>query len=279
MQKVEFPLVSIIITTKNEEAVIRQLLKSIQNQSYPKIETILVDNNSTDNTKNIAKRYRISIFDYRPERSAQRNYGIKKAKGSLVMILDADMELSRNVIKECVDVINKDKSIAAIVIPEQSVAKSFWEKVKAFERSFYNLEGDIYTDAARFFRKKLIEEVDGYDETITGPEDWDLPERVKKMGYKLSRVSSKIYHYERIPSLTYLVKKKFYYGLTTYKYLKKQQINIISPKTIYFLRPVFYKQWTKLILHPILSLAMFYMLFLELVGGGAGFLVGKYYER
>jgi len=275
MQKGKPHLVSVIITTKNEEDVIKRLLESIKNQSYKRIETILVDNNSTDETKNIAKRYSVSMFNYGPERSAQRNYGIKKAKGKLVMILDADMKLSKDVIKECVDEIDKDQSLAAIVIPEKSIGVLFWEKVKSFERSFYNLEGDIYTDAARFFRKKLIEEVGGYDETITGPEDWDLPETVEKRGYKISRIRSLIYHYERIPSIYKLIKKKFYYGLKSHRYLSKQKISIVSPKTIYLLRPVFYKNWKRLISHPILSTSMFILLFLELFAGGLGYSIGR----
>lgn len=275
MQKVKKYLVSIVVTTKNEEDIIKRLLESIKNQSYKKIETILVDNNSTDKTKEIAQRYGMSIFNYGPERSAQRNYGIKKAKGEFVMILDADMELSKNVIEECVSEITKDDSIAAIVVPEESTGVLFWEKVKSFERSFYNLKGDIYTDAARFFKKKLIREVGGYDESITGPEDWDLPETVQKRGYKIARIKSIIYHHEHISSVYKLLKKKYYYALKSHRYLSKQKIAIISPKTIYFLRPVFYKNWKKILSHPILSAALFILLFLELFAGGLGYLVGR----
>lgn len=279
MQKVKKSLVSIVVTTKNEEDIIRRLLESIKNQSYKKIETILVDNNSTDKTKKIAQRYGISIFNYGPERSSQRNYGIKKAKGEFVMILDADMELSKNVIEECVNEIAKEDSIAAIVVPEESIGVLFWEKVKSFERSFYNIQGDEFTDAARFFKKTVISKVGGYDETITGPEDWDLPEKIKKVGYKIACIQSPIYHHERITSVISLMRKKFYYGLSSHKYLKKQGIGIVSPKTIYFLRPVFYKHWRNLLLHPVLTIAMFCMLVLEQIGGGLGYLVGRYYGK
>lgn len=275
MQKVKKPLVSIVVTTKNEEGVIRRLLESIKNQSYKKIETILVDNHSTDRTKKIAQRYGISIFNYGPERSAQRNYGVKKARGKFVMILDADMELSKNVIEECVNEISRDHAVAAIVVPEESIGVLFWEKVKSFERSFYNLEGDIYTDAARFFKKKVVNEMGGYDESITGPEDWDLPETVQKCGYKITRIKSIIYHHEHIPSVYKLLKKKYYYALKTPRYLSKQKIAVISPKTIYFLRPVFYKNWKKILSHPILSTSMFILLFLELFAGGLGYLIGR----
>ena len=187
-------LVSLIITTKNEEKVLGTLLQSIKKQTYKNIETILVDNNSIDDTLKIAKKMGVKIFNFGPERSVQRNLGVNKAKGEYVLILDADMELTRNVVKECVEMMQKNSKVGALVIPEQSIAKTYWEKVKAFERSFYNESGDSTTDAARFFRQKVIIKVGGYDETITGPEDWDLPDTIKKLGYKIDRISAKIYH-------------------------------------------------------------------------------------
>src|SRR5260221_10860805 len=96
------PLVSIIITTKNESLVIERLLQSIKKQSHPQIETIVVDNYSTDTTQKIAKKYTKRVFEFGPERSAQRNYGAKMSKGSYIVFLDADMELSPKVIEECV---------------------------------------------------------------------------------------------------------------------------------------------------------------------------------
>ncbi len=268
-------LVSIVITTKNEESVIARLTSSIKQQTYSDKEIILVDNNSTDKTVEIAKEMGISTFTQGPERSAQRNFGAKKATGDYLLFLDADMKLSSNVVKECVQICQSDKKIGAIVIPEQSIASNFWEQVKAFERSFYNEEGDEITDAARFFRKEAINKVGGYDEMITGPEDWDLPESVKKAGYNIGRTQSLIYHYEKINSPFDLAKKKFYYALRAHRYLSKQNISVLSPKTIYFLRPVFYKKFNKIITHPILSLGMIVMLTIELFWGGLGYLIGR----
>ncbi len=272
--------VSIIITTKNEADVIERLLKSIDSQTFENKEVILVDNNSTDNTLEIVqKNKKVRCFSCGPERSAQRNFGAKKAEGNFLLFLDADMELSGNVVKECVQEIIKDKKNGGVVIPEKSIASNFWEKVKAFERSFYNQHGDEITDAARFFSKEVFENVGGYDETITGPEDWDLPESIRKKGYKITRIKSIIYHYERIRSLFDLMKKKFYYGLASHRYLSKQKISTLSPKTVFFLRPVFYKQADKLIKNPILSAGLFLMLTAELVAGGLGYFVGRTFKK
>lgn len=269
-------LVSVIITSKNEDDVIGDLLGSVIKQTYKNIEIILVDNDSTDDTLKIANRFKtVKICKQGPERSAQRNYGASVSKGEYLLFLDADMKLSQKVIEECVEVASSDKKIGSVIIPEQSEAYTFWERVKAFERSFYNAKGDSVTDAARFFKKKAFKKAKGYDETITGPEDWDLPETIRELGYKDGRVSARIYHRERATSLLVLFKKKFYYGLYAHKYLEKHNIPIISPKTIYFLRPLFYKSWRRLISHPSLALGMIIMLFTQTLGGGLGYLIGR----
>lgn len=268
-------LISIIITSRNEAKVLRRLLRSIIKQTYKKIEIILVDNNSSDLTKKIGLEFTKNVFNYGPERSAQRNFGAKIAKGDYLLFLDADMELSKNVSEECIGVINLNKKIGGIIIPERSIARNFWEKVKAYERSFYNEKGDEVTDAARFFRKSIFDKAGGYDETITGPEDWDLPETIRKLGYGIGRIDTFIYHYERINSPLSLAKKKFYYALSAHRYLRKHNIATLSPKTIYLLRPIFYKNFDRILLHPILATGMFMMLSLELFAGALGYLIGR----
>ncbi len=268
-------LVSVIVTTKDEENVIRTLIQSVKQQTYKNIEIILVDNNSKDNTLDIVNKFnKVKIYQYGPERSAQRNFGAKRSKGEYLFFLDADMELTPKVVEDC---LNKTKleNLDSVVVPEESIASNFWGKVKAFERSFYNEKGDPITDAARFFSKQVFMKVGEYDEAITGPEDWDLPDRIKKAGFRIGRSTEKIYHHEQRISLIALFKKKFYYGLNAHKYLSKHNIPVVSPKTIYFLRPLFYQNWMRLVKYPFLSLAMICMLFIELVGGGLGYMVGR----
>lgn len=272
----ENSLVSVIIPTFNESKNIAKCLKSIKKQSHSKIEIVVVDSiRTTDSTLNLAKKFTKKVYKFGTERSQQRNFGEKKAKGKYLLFLDADMELSKNVISECVDVAELNENVGGVVIPEKPMAVTFWEKVKAHERSIYNVKGDPVTDAARFFTREAFDAAGGYDELITGPEDWDLPETVKKKGYKIERILAKIKHFERISNPFVLAKKKYYYGVKSYRYLSKHDISTISPKTIYFLRPIFYKNWRMLIAHPVLSLAMIVMFTLELIGGGFGYIVGR----
>lgn len=275
MAKLSTPLVSVIIPTFNEKDVIERLLVSIKSQSYANTQIIVVDDASSDNTVLLSRKYTKYVYKRsHAERSVQRNFGASKALGKYLLFLDADMQLSKNVIKECVE-IAKEGNIGGVVIPEVSKAITFWERVKAFERSFYNESGDDATDAARFFPVKVFRKVGGYDEKITGPEDWDLPESIMELGYKIKRIKAVIYHYERFQSLFSLAKKKYYYGLRSHTYLAKHKTSLVSRKTIYFLRPVFYKYWKRLLANPVLSIAMFVMFSVELFAGGLGYMIGR----
>ncbi len=265
--------VSVIITTKNEEDHLENLLKSLQKQSYKEIECIVVDNNSTDRTKMIARKYTQNVFNYGPERSTQRNYGAKKANGNFLLFLDADMKLERRVIESCVAKIEKSQT-DAVIIPEISYGKSFWSRVKAYERSFY--VGDESIEAARFFRKVTFFRVGGFDEKITGPEDWELSDRVRRQ-YGISRISIPILHNEGNLGFMELLRKKYYYGKKTPAYLRKAEKGaLVSSKTLFFLRRCFYKRPGYILAHPVLFCAMIFMLTAELFAGTFGMISGSF---
>lgn len=266
------PLVSIIITTKNSARTLEALMKSLYSQTYKPLEIILVDNNSSDKTPEIAKKYTRLVFQKGPERSAQRNFGIAKAKGEFCLVLDSDMVLEKDVVKECVGLLTKNPSLGAIIIPERSFGQGFWSSVKTFERSIN--EGENYFEAARFFPKTIITKLGGYDEQITGPEDWDLPQRVAKL-YPIGRIKTYINHDEGNHTLMGLARKKYYYGLSVHSYLKKQGLSPVSARTIYLLRPAFYRNWKRLLQHPELTLGLVIMLTAETVAGGWGYLKGR----
>ena len=257
-------MISIIITTKNEESVIEDLLKSIKLQNYRDYEIILVDNNSTDKTCEIAKKFGARVFTKGPERSIQRNYGVEKAKGKYILILDADMVLTKNVLLE----LSKIKEVA-VIIPEKSFGEGFWVKFKIFEREFYVEDESI--EAARFFKKDIFKEFEGYDTNMTGPEDYDLPLRMKKSGVKIGRIKNFILHNEKKFSPWKSAKKKYYYASRAYSYAKKHPEMIVSQGNL-FLRPIFFRKWKKLLSHPFLSFGMFVVKGMEMMGALLGVL-------
>ncbi len=209
------PLISIIVPTRNSQLFLGNCLRSIKNQSYKNIEIIVVDNNSTDKTVEIAKKYTKLVFNRGPERSAQRNYGALKSKGNFLLFIDSDMELSKNVVADCVLLSHKSKvigqALGGIIIPEESFGVGFWAQCKALERTFY--EGVDWIEAARFFSKETFKEFRGYDEKQTGTEDFDLPQRIKNRygENSMRRIESLIYHNEGKLSLSYKKKEVLLY--------------------------------------------------------------------
>jgi len=265
------PLVSIIVTTRNEERNIKNCMESINQQTYAPIQTIVVDNNSTDKTKAIAKKYINEVYNKGPERSAQRNFGAKKAKGSYVVFIDCDMNLTPEVIEQCV---KKIDNFGGLVIPEESFGIGFWAKAKALERSFYLRNSAI--EAARFFPKKIFITVGGFDEGLTGPEDWDLSQRVA-IKYGIGRISAFIRHNEGELSLQRTIQKKYYYAKKFGPYIKKrdnkkstqQQFSIIGRYALFF------KQPKKMFKDPFLSMGMLVMKTGEFVAGGLGYILSE----
>lgn len=272
--KNDSPLVSVIVHTKNSKRTIKKHLESIKKQSYKNVEIIAVDNHSIDKTKQILREFTKHVYTYGPERSAQRNFGVKQSKGVFVYIPDSDMILDKNVILECVNMLKKNKEIKALIVPEKTTGKGFFAKCKSLERDCYI--GDSSIEAARFFDKKTFLEFGGYDESLTGPEDWDLPQRIKRK-YKIGRVKSFIVHDEGRVTLLSLARKKYYYAQKASKYFAKHPLSTTKTQAIYILRPAFYRNWKKLADAPLTAVGMFFMLSIEQVAGGLGFLKGKYF--
>jgi len=256
------PLVSVVVTTKNEEKNLDSCLKSIKSQTFKNIELIVVDNFSGDRTAEIAKKYFAKIYFKGNERSAQRNFGAKVAQGEYLIYLDADMILSPNLIEKCVSTCEQGTA-CALYIPERIIGDGFWIKVRDFERSFYT--GTVI-DAVRFMRRDLFLRVGGFDESLVGPEDWDFDRKIRKIS-QTSISPMPLFHNEGTFNIKQYLKKKSYYTSGIQKYIAKwgstDLETIKQVGTQYRLLGVFVEKskWKKLIKHPSLTIAMYYLRF------------------
>jgi glycosyltransferase involved in cell wall biosynthesis len=258
LKKASDPLVSVIITTKNEEKNIEKCLQSIKAQTFTNTELIVVDNFSEDRTVEISRKYDAKIYLKGPERSAQRNYGAQMSGGEFLLYLDADMILSPDVIEECVKKCEVE-GVDAIYIPERIIGDGFWVKVRDFERSFYT--GTVI-DAVRFIRRNLSSRVGGFDESLIGPEDWDFDRRIREIG-QTSIINAVLYHNEdEFNTKKYLKKKKYYY-VGVKNYIRKWgPNNLETMKQVgvrYRLIGVFIEKskWKKMIRNPLFTIAMY----------------------
>lgn len=265
------PKVSVVVTTYNEEEKIANCLASIDRQDYSNFEIILVDSKkTTDQTKKIAKRFTNFVYSFGYERSPQRNYGAKVAKGSYIIFIDADMELSKSVLTECVDMASK--GFHAVIVPEKSFGESYWARCKALERNCYI--GDELIEAARFFKKSLFLKVGGFDEKMISGEDWDLTLKFRNQGWKVGRIFSFIYHNEGKLSLIKNLRKKFYYSKHSDEYISKN-VNSLRDIFLFLFRPSYFKNWKFLLSDPIHFPGFLLMKTLEFAVGGFGAIIFK----
>ena len=249
---------SAIITTKNEaaniEACIRPLMDAAKRGDA---EIIVVDNASTDDTKKIALSLGATVLDKGPERSAQRNFGWRAAKGEYVIVLDADMILP----PETVEAILSPGPGDAWWIPEHRAGRGLRVKARNFERSFYD---GTCIDALRLFRREVLERTGGYDENIPpGAEDWELDIRVLASGAKCSVLPHHLIHNEKRLSFRKMLSKKAYYTKSFAVYRAKWPGHPAVKKQFspfYRFLCVFFEKgkWRKVLRHPLLfAITMF----------------------
>lgn len=85
--------ISVVIPCYNQAHYLREAIESALNQTYKNVEVIVIDDGSTDNTKQVSKTFgnRVQyVYVERVGLSAARNIGVQFAKGSFVVFLDAD---------------------------------------------------------------------------------------------------------------------------------------------------------------------------------------------
>jgi len=216
----KWPLVSVIVPTKNSAGTIEKCLKSIVKQTYPKIEVVVVDGLSRDSTRKIADEFKARVVTSLSKRSEARNIGTQNSEGEYVFFVDSDMELDPDVIMNCVERI---KGYDALIVPETSVGQGFWAKCKALEKSCYI--GDDTIEATRFFKRSVLGAIGGYDANLEAGEDWDISERTRCHGYIIGRIKSQIKHEEGQLILLDSIRKKHEYGRTIGRYKRKQPSN------------------------------------------------------
>jgi glycosyltransferase involved in cell wall biosynthesis len=211
--RVARPLISIVISTKNNADTLPRLLRSIENQSYAEKEVIVVDNASTDSTLMTAAEHHCIILSAFPERSAQRNAGARKARGDLLLFLDSDMELARGILEECLDVA---RDADGLCLGEITIGNGYWARARAFERARY-FRSEIF-EAARCFWRDTFEALGGYDPRLTGLEDYDLHARLMQAGFRLGWVDGPLLHHEEGLTLFEYLRKRAYYGRSDGRY-------------------------------------------------------------
>lgn len=163
---------SLVVITKNAEELLDESLSSVQNLVD---EIIIVDDYSKDNTLSIAKNHGATIYCHTErDLGKQKTYGIKKAKGEWILILDADEIVSKELKKEIKSILSlKNRDEIGYVIPYQN---HFLGRPISYGGENYKM--------LRLFKKKYA---------VTAPSL--VHEKVVLKKGKIGYLKHRIYHY------------------------------------------------------------------------------------
>jgi len=186
-----FPKITLIIPTYNEEKNIEKKLKNTLELDYPreKFDIIVVDGNSFDKTVEKAKQFNVKIIQLmRRGKIRQINTGVREAKTKLIVISDANINLDKDILKKAVKYLSKN--IAAVGGTFRSIpSATFYAKGKAdyHKKDWYerHLESLLYSTCSLdgnfiLFDKTKIEEIN--QEAFT--DDLEMTIQLIKKGYR-----------------------------------------------------------------------------------------------
>ena len=233
--------VSIIITARNEEKYLPMLFEDILNQTFPlqNIEVVLMDSNSTDNTRLVMEEFKknnetLSVQIVTNERQIQAagfNEGVKHATGNVVLKIDAHSRIPADFVQKNVDEIlagayvcggnrptvvdSADDFSKTLHIVEESALGS---SIANYRKS--DVKRKVNSIFHGMYRKEVFDKVGLADERLLRTEDNEFHYRVRKAGYDII-FNPEIESYQYIrPTFTKMIQQKFangyWIGLTSH---------------------------------------------------------------
>ena len=198
------PLVSVYITNKNYGKYLDNAIKSVFKQTYKKKELIIIDDASSDNSKNIInihennKICRVIYNETTKGLIKSSNIAIKAAKGKYVLRLDADDYLDPNAISLMVGTIEKEDSIALVysdyyLVDEKKNIISLEKKINREKKS---LEHEPVLAACCLIKKSSIFSVNLYDERFNKQDGYDLWYKLIN-NFKIKHIPLPLFFYRR----------------------------------------------------------------------------------
>ncbi len=246
----KFPKITILIPAHNKEKEIKDTLESIRNLNYPKdkIEIIVIENASTDNTYKVAKSFEKKMKNLKVLKIKEKgkaialNYGLNFVNTEYTLILDADTILEKNSLKNAIKYLNDNVagvSFAIKVLNDRNILT----KIQKIEYLYNNIikkglsilkEGTTYIwGCAILYKTELLKKLK-FRQIAT--EDIDINLRIQCLGYKIVFAEDCI-AYTYVPEdLKSFIKQRirwFSHSLLTFNIYKENIKNIFSNPTLY----------------------------------------------
>lgn len=199
----EQPLVSIIVPCYNQGAFLAEALDSVKDQTYSNWECVIVDDGSTDNSKEVALSYcdkdkRFSyIWQENQGPSIARNNAIKNSHGDYILPLDGDDKIHKEYVNHAANILKENENIKIVYCQ----AELFGEASGEWIMEDYNIDSFLVRNCifcTAMFRRKDYDETKGYNPNMReGLEDWDFWLSLIETGGEVHKIPH-IYFYYRI---------------------------------------------------------------------------------
>lgn len=182
------PLISVVIPAYNEEKLIAECIKALQNQTFPedKYEIIVVNNNSTDKTAQIAKNMGAVVFDYAKKQgfSETKQFGVEKARAKIIAFIDADTVAKKDWLENIYKLMqgNKYVLIGGGSLPSESNFISWF--IFIILEFFANLNQLFGIHPIWGYNMAVLKDAflkaGGFNMHMKTAEDWELSSRMQK---------------------------------------------------------------------------------------------------
>jgi len=199
----EFPLVSIVVPAYNEQDVVLEALESVTGLDYPKdkLDIILVNDGSTDSTKDIMQKFIDEHSNYNIKLINQANQGkwvalnnaLKTAKGEFFTCLDADSSVEKSALKKMLPYFTDNKVAAVLPLIKIKNPKGILQKIQCYEyivnffyKKIMSYLNCIHVTPGPFsiYRKNVLDKIGGFRQGHN-TEDMEIAFRLQKNQYKI----------------------------------------------------------------------------------------------
>ena len=198
------PLITVYITNYNYERFIRTAVESVLNQTLQDFELIIIDDGSTDNSKEIIESYEplenVSIiFQKNRGLNITNNVALKASRGKYIVRLDADDFLELNALERMSSILEEDDELG-LIFPDYFIVDVDGNVLSEIKRHDFDTEVNIFDQPAHgactMIRTQFLNEVGGYDETYTCQDGYEL--WVKFINkFKVTNINETLFSYRR----------------------------------------------------------------------------------
>jgi glycosyltransferase involved in cell wall biosynthesis len=183
------PLISVVIPTWNEAKYLPPCIASIQAQTYPHYEVIVVDKDSADGTQALCAAAGWRVYpQVRPGISAARAEGFARAQGEIIASTSADTILPRGWLDGIAGAFDDPRVVGAYgpVVFIEGQSRKFYEFMNVASRAFFdfsNWVGQEFAIGENFaVRKSAYMAIGGFNLKLPTAEDIDLNNRIRSVG-------------------------------------------------------------------------------------------------